>query len=274
MKNVSGFLVALMLVMPVASQAFEITGDQVVAGVQTPAVKAPVVRTVVARPTASLTAKRVKDLIGKTAGLERAVNNNSNKLEENTNNIAGLTTAMENLTKGFDFWGTSLKNHTSNVALILGAVFVLCIAGLGIYLGALFNRRSEEITTAVREGVAETRAAIDTVPERTAAVIRTLDPSPFVFNVAGNEVSYQSPVECAAEGYYLELHVPKDEQGTAATYERGHQTARGVAQRNCAKTMRLYFEGKFDAPATEYKLQKELIEHLVATGAIKYRKLS
>ncbi len=213
----------------------------------------------------------------KTAGLERAVNNNTIKLEENTGNIAGLTTAMENLTKGFSSWGTSLKDHTSNVALILGAVIVICIALLGVYLGALFNRRSDQLDAAVREGVAATRADIATVPERTAtatvAALRVVDPAPFVFeNCAGHHVTYQSPVECAAEGYYLELHVPKNEQGTAATYERAHQTARGVAGRNCAKTMRLYFEGKFNAP--EYKLQKELIEMLVATKAISYRKLS
>lgn len=283
-KNVA-FFFAMMLAMPVASQAFEIAGDQQVAGnPETSVSGAPsevhlsgsltLNQSVHKGPSA--TARRVKALMVKTDTLSVRMARMDTATKENSSNVAGLTTAMENLTKGFDSWGASLKNHASNVALILGVVLVVCIALLGVYLGALFNRRSEEVTSVVRAGFEANRIAVEAVPERTAAAtvtaIRTLDPAPFVFEAAGHEVTYQSPLEGISEGYYLELHVPKDEIGDPATYERAHQGARGVARRNCAKTMRLYFEGKFDAP--EYKLQKELIEYLISTGAIKTRKLS
>lgn len=285
MKNFVTFFVAMMLAMPITSQAFEVVGDQQVT---------------VAQPQSGASAS--DDAVLAMKGLSRRIGT-ANTVARNSNVLA-LRNAKANekiatsirkdlvpaIGKGFANTNGKITAEANNLgeqasknAWLIGGLIGACLL-VSIIVGALRHRgtrnaingttnlRADELLAAVTEGVAAIRADVATVPELTKTAIRTLDPSPFVFEASGHEVTYQSPSEGIAAGYYLELHVPKDQVGDAATYDRGHQLSRGVAQRNCAKTMRLYFEGKLDAP--EYKLQKELIEHLVATGAIKYRKLS
>lgn len=139
-------------------------------------------------------------------------------------------------------------------------------------VGGIVNDRADKLLTELQSGFAEMRTSLAELPAKVVTAIQTLDASPFEFEVSGYEVSYQSPAEGIADGYYLLLHVPKDMAGTVTTYDRAHETNRGVARRNCRKTMQQYFEGKFNAQG--YELQKELIAELIATGVITYHKIS
>jgi hypothetical protein len=138
-------------------------------------------------------------------------------------------------------------------------------------VGETVNNRADQLLTELQNGFAEMRTSFIELPTKVVTAIQTLDASPFEFEAAGHQVTYQSPTEGIAEGYYLILHVPKDEVGDAATYDRAHDANRGTARQNCRRTMKKYFEKAFDAP--EYALQKALIEYLIKTGAITFRKI-
>lgn len=130
----------------------------------------------------------------------------------------------------------------------------------------------DEILAAINASKDEVIAEVFELPAKVAKAVHTLDASPFEFEAAGHQVTYQSPTEGITDGYYLLLHVPKDMLGAAATYDRAHETSRGVAIRNCRKTMQKFLNGDFKVAG--YELQTELIGELVATGALSYRKIS
>lgn len=116
-------------------------------------------------------------------------------------------------------------------------------------------------------GTIETK--IDEVPEKTAALVKALDPADFVFEVENHVVTYKSPAEGITEGYYLRIYVPKDMAGDPATYSRDIESSRGAVNRELKKIMAKFFRGEFDAP--EFALQKALIQYLRANGELTWR---
>ncbi len=218
-------------------------------------------------------AKQTKEL-GETA---------VSSLQQNAAANAAMTNSVASLKTNLNKFGSKVDEVNSSVYgdyIVLGFIIIVALVTILFVLVSLqrnLRREIRESATAVEQAVEQVVVQardhiVNEVPNRTATAIRTLDSSPFEFEAAGHQVTYKSPAEGIAEGYYLTLHVPKDMAGDAAIYHRDHETNRGVARRNIRKTMQQYFEGKFDAP--EYELQKKLIEHLKSTGEISYRKIS
>ncbi|MDD5464309.1 MAG: hypothetical protein PHP62_04110 [Candidatus Moranbacteria bacterium] len=145
--------------------------------------------------------------------------------------------------------------------------------GMGATLSIVGNLRNE-VADAKDEILAAIQSAKEEIPVETVKQMKTFDASPFEYEFTGGlKVSYQSPLEAIAKGYYLELHVPKDAVGDPATYERNPQSHRGIAEKNCGKTLRKYAAGDFNAPG--YELQKALLEYLVQKDkSIKIKKIA
>jgi hypothetical protein len=160
MKKVFGFLIALMFVMPVASQAveFEIAGEQIAGNPETSVSGTPAevhlsgsltLNQPVRKIGTSLTAKRVEALVGKTDALQKetaglrteigtGLSNLKTSLDENTTstneagkNISGLTTAVENTAKATTGMNSQLSQ---NFWLMLAGFILLIILAVVILL--------------------------------------------------------------------------------------------------------------------------------------------
>lgn len=103
------------------------------------------------------------------------------------------------------------------------------------------------------------KQAVDETPAKTADAVL----SPWDFDIAGHTVTWRP----ASLVDIQEIHVPRGASGDLASFARNTESREGVARRNFRKTMRQYLEGKFNA--SEYALQKQLIDHLVETDEIK-----
>jgi len=259
------FLLATLFVAKVgkAEEAIPDSGQPAVAA--TPATVYVTGTPKLAKTAVSLTAKRVKALMAKTESLKAEVretawavggmrtdlNSNTKDVSDAANNITGLTTALENLVKKFGSWSENVKDHVSAVAWILGGAIVLCILGLGIYLAALLNRRSEEITAVVRAGVTETRADIavvrDDIGTIPAAVHTYFDPKPFDGNVFGHHFVLEQGADALAEksGYEV-LHVKVgsvDAAVTVAEYQLQKKSNRNDAFDSIKNSVKEYKKG-------------------------------
>jgi preprotein translocase subunit YajC len=274
MKKIFSVILAVVIMVLVASvvqakterqMADEILGDKSLSYVA-PAPSDDSVITTLSKKISSFKANINKKLFGdkKNKGEFAKL---KEQADENTNKI------NKNIDQKSDALG---KQAEDNAWLIC-----LFIVALAIFIYILYRRNKKHTISQIdslagrlisTDKSVEILGAIKEIPAETVKCIKTLDPAPFEFEAAGHQVVYQSPLEGINEGYYLKLHVPENMAGDPATYDRPHEINWGVAKRECRKTMRLYFEGKFNAP--EYKLQKELIEYLVKTGEISYRKIS
>lgn len=120
----------------------------------------------------------------------------------------------------------------------------------------LVTTKSDQILAAI----GDLGRQINDVPEKVKIAVNTLDDRPIVVDADSHTVTYHSPKDGIAKGYYLDLYVPKGEDIDPATYDRAPNDKRGVVERNTRRIMGRYFRGELNAP--EYKGQKALIEYL------------
>jgi hypothetical protein len=198
MKKFLGFLIALMFVMPVASQAveFEIAGEQIVAGVQTPATKSspptkpklavvapapakyagPTLRQISAEFSRQVTALEKKSAEDKVAR-EADVNNTLGTVNDN------VVMINENLTgKKGEF--AKLGEKVDAVPSTFGGMFVWLFIGIVIALA---------LTVVVI--VLVLKKDIKAVPEKTTeqvieASVNASQPDCFVVKIDGRSFSY------------------------------------------------------------------------------------
>jgi hypothetical protein len=183
------------------------------------------------------------------------------------------------------FWVLVVLAASSIFALILLSVLVFrkpIVLPIGAAVSSEFEKKSHEKLDKLLVEVEEGKEMIAQVPIQTKAVIdpklktlsekmddlpkkvvaegAKLDPSPFIVEVDGERMTYQSSLKGIKEGYFLPLYAPANMSADAAKYDPEPETSRGKARRSSEKTMLRYLAGDFDEP--QFRLQKEYIELL------------
>jgi hypothetical protein len=255
-------LFSLLLTVPMTAQAFTTTGEEQVVptGEQysPPASKAEV------DTAAGKVSREVKNLNQKLTGKKGAIT----KL---AGSVQALTAAAEKNTSAITDASTKLRRQARyNTYGICG---LLVIVGVIV----IFYRRSQRQTTSLATAVKQVTKAVEQardqiisevgeVPGKTAE--RMSEATTFEVDTTGFRVKYTPSEGC----WYETIHVPKNMDGNPLTYERTPESNRGTAKTNFRRTMEKYFRGDFDSP--EYKLQKELLQHLIRTKEISFHKIS
>ncbi len=199
MKSFLGFLIALMFAMPVASQAFEVVGDQVVAGVQTPATKSatptkPVVIAPAPAKYAGPTLKQIGAEFSRQAtALEKKRAEEKTARESDVNDAIrivndNVATLDENLTgKKGEFAKLSAK--VDSVPSSFGGMLVWLLIGITVV-----------VALAVVAIVSLLKKDIKAVPEKTTekvieATVNASQPDCFVAKINGRNFSYTYQVD-------------------------------------------------------------------------------
>lgn len=220
-------------------------------------------------PTAKEVASAVKKEMGDIPGALKKVNNTMRRevkaldcvvnvwssstqvlgtLNSNVGNMSGkLDCTAENIMN----IGKQVDNSSYRTIGFMAAIGVLLLLAIG---GAAWY-------TSCQIGLV--KQAVDEMPDKAADAVL----SPWDFDIADHLVTWRP----ASLTNIQEIHVPRGKSGDPANFVRNIESREGVARRNFRKTMRLYYEGKFDAP--EYSLQKALIEYLIDKGEVRAPKL-
>ena len=200
------------------------------------------------------TAKAYEKLAGKDGVLEKtkvAVEDIKTELIQKNKNdeqiIGKFATFTDNTGKEVGKIKEAVNKSADSTIGFVAAIGVLLLLAIG---GSAWY---------VSHRIGFVKEAVDEIPEKTADAVL----SPWDFDIAGHTVTWRP----ASLVDIQEIHVPRGASGDPASFIRNIELREGVARRNFRKTMRLYYEGKFDAP--EYSLQKALIEYLIDAGEIK-----
>ena len=129
---------------------------------------------------------------------------------------------------------------------------LVAIAVAGLIAFAISRIRNEDL-------MAELLRNPEKSANATVTAMRIVDSAPIVFEANGQQVTYQSPVECAQQGFYLLLELDSNNN------ERKTEKSPGVARRSCASSMRRYFSNQCKPE------QKALIDMLHANHEISWR---
>ena len=200
-------------------------------------------------------------------GFQRGLDTFGSKISDGNKNLYHVNDAIQ-------------EQNVMNTKLIIIVLIVSFVIGLAIlgFVLILSNRKVvEDVKCAAKAGAIVGVNALDKrlfeelpvkVAEKTAEKMKEFNSEPFKYEAGGKSVTQGVPDEAKADNCYLLIHVPENMNGTAASYERKSEANRGIAQRNCRKTMQRYFAGEFNGPT--FTLQKALIDHLISSGEIKY----
>lgn len=128
--------------------------------------------------------------------------------------------------------------------------------------------RTDDVLKAIVNVAADNRdcfkKAIADVPKKTVEEMNKLTPEPFEIDIAGKHVTYVSPAEGIAEGYYMTLKI-EDTHGSTnpANFDRQTWRHRGQTKNYLTGTMKKFLEGKLTGTPEEL-----LIRYLISTKEI------
>jgi predicted outer membrane lipoprotein len=217
-------------------------------------------------------------------------------MKDNVKATVSNTTAVKNLWSyavwGFDGVIEQGKANTWLICILL-ALAVAIIVAVMLFTNRR-NRRQEEtrwqpiaqdlatansnsakiltavetLSTTVSSGFASMK---EDIPAETVRQINELNPAPFEFDVVGHHVSYTSPMDGIAEGYYKTFQITEmpDGENHPETFERQAETKRGIALNYIRGMMKKFLEGKLKGTP-----EAALIMYLKGNGDIRIRKIN
>jgi hypothetical protein len=189
-----------------------------------------------------------KEFKGATDRAEKAEKDRNDEIRKSTEASKDFTGKVQGFKEGV---ATEAKNlgeqGVKNTALLCGVGALLALfVGVLVLLAVFRSRKSILAAVAdVNKNVTDTgEKIIREVPE----AVKTLDPEPFVYEIAGNRVRYWAPSDGIKNGFYTILNIEDDDTETdPARMRRKIKSRRGEAIHSVKGTMLKYFGGMLDA---------------------------
>ncbi len=305
MKKVLGLLLGIMLSLPIASQAFSPTGDEMVGGKtattaqvhRTPATvyiengNSVVVKKYSAKP--SLTARRVKDLIDETDGLQKetaglkdevgklstGLAKNTKAVDEAGKNISGLATAVENTAKAMTGMDGKMSQYfwlTLVLLLILLVVVLSRIRAAHSVSEELLNvvhagfQTAKVDQLATQDEVVTTRAEVAKIPDALVKLKRLATVLEFK-DVDGKGLNV-TVMPLIIDGNVFTLRLPDSVDPTAAytdsTIPRTPAKNRSHLVSTDEETIKAYYGGEFNGHDDASSLKLRIIKAAFRNGEI------